>query len=213
MRGAVDHAEELVAGHGGLDEAGLVAEHAEKEVRAAGEDPHHGPANPAEEPQRARDQERVSLGPAQGQRLGDELPDHQREIRDGQDDDHERDMLAVRAREPGPHEERGDVLRPRGTPERRGPGPNHRDPDLDRREEPLGVITELSEIRAGAPLARELRDPRRAHGHHGDLGGREDPVQHHERDDDEQLEDEGHGQLRGQSTCAVRRRGRSPHRA
>jgi hypothetical protein len=76
---------------------------------------------------------------------------------------------------------------------RGGQRPDERDADLDRREERVRRLLEpegRGDARGPWTPRLETADPRR---HEGDLGGREEPVQHDGQHDERELDAYSHG--------------------
>ena len=108
-----------------------------------------------EHEQRPRDQERVAIRVAQGERLRHQLADHELEEHDHDDDQHERRRRDRARRLRSAPRAIGSSAR---AAERRRRGAERGDADLDRREEPLGMIAQR--LIASARLSRRRMNSR-----------------------------------------------------
>ncbi len=192
LGGALDELLELLRGEARFGEGGPIAEEPEHDVGAHRQEPDEGPREPGEREQRLAHQERVLLGVAQGERLGDELAEDDGEVGDQRDDDGERERLGVRG-------ERGDLLQHRaeargegGAAEGAGDGADDGDADLHGGEEALGIGAQpLHGAGALALRGDQGVEARPAQRDDGDLGAGEDAAHQGQREDDRELGENG----------------------
>lgn len=128
------------------------AEQAHHQVGGAREQPDHRAHRRREAVERRPDDEREPRGPLQGDALGHELAQDERQVRDDERQRHERDRLREAGRQPQRLERRHEIrCQRRGTVRRRQEA-GHRHTDLHRGQEAVRV--------AGHP--RDARAPRSA---------------------------------------------------
>ena len=141
---------------------------------------------------RFRDEARDRLRVEQREPLRHELADDERADRDARDHDRHGNHVGVGRDERPLRQPRGNVGRQRGLAESAARDADHRDADLDRREEVAGVVGKL-ERRAGGgvPFFVKLLQARFPGGHDGHLGHREKAVD----EEQEQQYEELHGGL------------------
>ena len=193
----------LLLGHR-LGRLELAAEQAQDEPARRLEQPDCRRAGARDEVDGRRHPRGDALGRAQGEVLGDELADDEREVGDGGDHQRVGDLGAER-REAGDARERViERLGQPGAAEGARDDADQGDADLHRREHAAGIARERQrQARAAAALARQPLQPGRPRRDHGDLGHGEEAVQQHQRQNDEDLE-QGHGPLPNASRPARR---------
>jgi hypothetical protein len=129
---------------------------------------------------------------AEGERLRHQLAEHDREVGDADDDDHERDRLGDRKGEPEALERLPERVRDRRAAERRGGGADDGDADLDGGEKALGLDAErLHRPRPARAGFDELQEAGLSQREDGDLGPGEDAVQENEDQDRRELDHAG----------------------
>ena len=140
------------------------------------EQPHEGRQETPEEVDRPRQQERGPVRVGQGERLGHELADDDREERDEARHDHEGDRVGAPLERGNAADELGQAAGEGDRGDRGRQEADERDRDLDDRQEPARILDEAADAgRAPAALVDELVHAAAADRHQGDLGGDEDP--------------------------------------
>ncbi len=187
----LDELLELLRGEPRLGEGGPVAEGPQHQVGAGGEEPGQRADHAGQEQERPPGQQGVALRAPQGQRLGDELSQHQRQEGDQRHHQREGDGPGVRRQPRDRRDDRGDALRELGAAEGRGSGAHHGDADLDRGDESLrGAAQLLHGARPRAPLFHELGQPAPPQGDDRDLRPGEGAVGQDQRQHHQELGDD-----------------------
>ena len=163
------------------------AEHPRDDVGGRGEEPDDRPQQHAEQLDRTGEQEGVPLGVGERERLGHELPEHDRREAHAERDDEQRDEVSRPCERPDRRERVGERARDAGAGEGRGEEADERDAELDRGEQRSGPLDEVADaVGALLALVAELAQAAAADGDERDLGRHEHPVH-----DDEQGDDRG----------------------
>ena len=154
--------------------SGLDAQEPEHGVRRDLQQPHERVRDAAEEVERDREHDRERLGPLQRDRLRDELAEHDGEV----GEDREGDEEADRRRERWLHQVRDQRLADGAEEDR-----EDRDPELDGRDEPHGLVHQPKRrSRAPAAARRALLQPRPPRRDERVLGRHEERVPQHEEE-------------------------------
>jgi hypothetical protein len=188
-RGLLDQLLQLLGREAAFRERRAVAENAKDGIRARREEPHERRHHLRKGEQDGRNEKGVPLRAAQGERLGDELAEHERQIRDDRDGEREREPVGVIPDDGNTAQEGLDVSGEAPPAERAGRRADDGDADLHRGEEAFGERAERRQaLRRAGPLLEELIEPRPSHADDGDLGARQEAVGEREHEDHQKLE-------------------------
>ena len=163
--------------------ARIPTEQPDDHVGRPGEQPDDRPHQAGEPVQRWRHCRRHAFSALQREPLRCQLPQDERQIDDRQRDDDQRERFGKLSRHAPADQRRGDVVGQRRGAERRGEEPGRGDTDLDRREEPVGVTSQLCDTFAAAAALGDLSELALPQRDQGDLRRREDAADEDEQQD------------------------------
>lgn len=188
-RALADHGAHFALGHAAVAGAAN-AEHGQNGAGRHIEQADQGPRHQRQPAHRPGDETGHALGVTQGDVLGHQFADDEREI-GGQRHDHaERDAVGIAAVDAQALQPLRKRRRQRGAAERAGQDADQGDADLHRGQKAPRIFRQLQRP-AGAAVARMLqrlqaRAPRR---HHGHFGQGQQPVEHNQADNNQNFND------------------------